>query len=93
MAYLATSDDTSFHLITSDGGSIRGRPPSGPLPVGMADWEGSWGKTAQTGGRRLGRLPAGGNPVGLLGNDLTRAAWDSQLDPTDHACRKECATQ
>lgn len=45
----------------------------------------------QTGSWGYGRMVTEGNPVGageVQGNDLTKAAWGSQLDPMDRVWRR-----
>lgn len=52
----------------------------------MAGLVGSRSKGGQNGSRGFGMMGTGSNPAGageVRGNDLTRAAWGSQLDPTD----------
>lgn len=78
-------------LVTLGGGSTRGRRPVGHLAVGMAGQVDTRGKTVQTAGCGYGRMESGSKPVGpgeVRGNDLTRAAWGTQLDPMDLAWRR-----
>lgn len=58
----------------------------------MAGRVGNRGKRGQTAGRGWGRMGTEGIPVGpgeVRGNDLTRAAWGSRLDPMDLVWRRE----
>lgn len=63
----------------------------GHLAVRMAGQVGSQSKRVQTGSWGYGRMGTEGNPVGpggVQGNDLSRAAWGTQLDPTDLVWRR-----
>lgn len=74
------------------GGSTQGRRPAGHLAAHTVGRVGIQSKTVQTGGWGSGRTGTEGTPVGageVQGNDLTRAAWGSQLDPLDLAWRTE----
>lgn len=58
--------------------------------MGTAGQGDSQNRMEQPGVWRWGRMGTEGIPVGrgvARGNDQPRAAWGSQLDPTDLACR------